>query len=292
MKELGNGLNELKSVELDILKSFVDCCQQLNLHYYLMDGTMLGAVRHKGFIPWDDDIDVGMMRKDYDVFIHNAPKFLPPYYFLQTIESDQEYLNNFAKIRDSRTTFIESSQKERNINHGVFIDIFPLDFFPEKKPQQFLFKLKNRLLSLRIRKEYTLPNELRKSPQKERIQNILCKILCLVYPDVKKALERRDRLLKSVKSSQLICNLCGGYGYKAIVPYSWFSDISLCRFEDLDVSVPIGFKEYLEAIYGDYMALPPKDKRTPHHYAELIDVSKSYKYFKIKGGRINESTNT
>jgi len=77
-------MEELKAVELELLKSFIDCCNRLNLGYYLLGGSMLGAVRHKGFIPWDDDIDVAMKREDYEVFLRNAQKILPDYYFVQT----------------------------------------------------------------------------------------------------------------------------------------------------------------------------------------------------------------
>lgn len=148
-------LNRLKETELGLLKAFIKCCEKLEIKYYLLGGTMLGAVRHRGFIPWDDDIDVAMLRGDYELFLAEGQQYLPEYYFLQSLHSEQDVLFDFAKIRDSRTTFIETSVKNANINHGVFLDIFPLDYYPDDPKEQKRFDRKNRLLGLRIRLEYT-----------------------------------------------------------------------------------------------------------------------------------------
>ena len=107
MKVSDKESNQLKAIELDIFKTIICICEKLNLRYYVIGGTLIGAIRHKGFIPWDDDIDIGMTRKDYNVFLKEAPKLLPEHLFLQTIWSDSEYLNCFAKVRNSNTTFIE-----------------------------------------------------------------------------------------------------------------------------------------------------------------------------------------
>ena len=132
----------IKEIELEIFKVFLDIANKLDIKYYLIGGTLLGAVRHKGFIPWDDDIDVGLPRKDYEKFIAEAQKYLPDYYFLQTYETDPEYPLSFAKIRDSRTTYLETALNNKKINHGVFFDIFPLDFYPENEKDQDIFDRK------------------------------------------------------------------------------------------------------------------------------------------------------
>ena len=123
-------LQSLKDRERDMLKTFVDICNKHSIKYFVQGGTLLGTVRHGGFIPWDDDVDVSLPRDEYERFLAVAEKELPEYYFLQTKDTDPEYPNNFAKIRDSRTTFLESSAKNLNINHGAYIDIFPLDNYP------------------------------------------------------------------------------------------------------------------------------------------------------------------
>ena len=124
---MNNDLNELKRIELEMLKTFIKICKKHNFMYFLVGGTCLGSVRHGGFIPWDDDIDVGMPRSDYNKFIKIASEELPGNMFLQTFFTDEQYPCAFAKIRNNDTTFIEKGLRKSNINHGIYIDIFPLD---------------------------------------------------------------------------------------------------------------------------------------------------------------------
>ena len=124
-----NDLYKLKSEEIKILDYFVDICDKNNLHYYLMYGTLLGAVRHKGFIPWDDDIDVCMPPEDYQQFLRifkNDDRF-----FLQTVQTDKYYHTLFAKIRENHTCMIEKENTYMPIHKGINIDIFPLIPYPE-----------------------------------------------------------------------------------------------------------------------------------------------------------------
>ena len=129
----------LKEIELAIFRAFIDVCDKLNLKYYLLAGTLLGAVRHQGFIPWDDDIDVGMPREDYEIFVEKGQALLPKEYFIQTFKTDPDYAANFAKIRNCGTTFLETSVRNCNINHGVFIDVFPLHVYSADKTAQKRF---------------------------------------------------------------------------------------------------------------------------------------------------------
>ena len=121
-------MNDLQKKQLDILKAFIKVCEKHNLRYFLVGGTALGAIRHKGFIPWDDDIDVGMPREDYDKFVLLQDEYKGTPYFIQTYKTDPCYIYNFGKLRDSSTTFIESQYKNHRINHGVWI-VFGLIFF-------------------------------------------------------------------------------------------------------------------------------------------------------------------
>ena len=126
-------MTELQKIELDILKSVIDICDELNLKYYLVCGSALGAVKYNGFIPWDDDIDIGLPREDYEIFIQKAQAMLPEYYFLQNYNTDKNFPLFMTKIRDSRTTFVEMQFQNIDMHHGVYIDVFPLDGYPNKR---------------------------------------------------------------------------------------------------------------------------------------------------------------
>ena len=270
-------LEKLKSIERALLKEFIACCEELSLSYYVLGGTMLGSVRHKGFIPWDDDVDVGMMRDDYEVFLKKAPGLLPDYYFLQTLYSEPEYLNCFAKLRDSRTTYLESSVKDCRINHGVFLDIFPLDYYPDSKTAQVLFDIKYKLLSLRIRNELTLSENSKHSKAEESVAKVIAFIMSLKYKNVRDALLAQDDLCRSIKASSWIANHNGAWGKKETVPKEWFGEGVWGEFEGLSVRLPSKYENWLTQVYGDYMKLPPLEKRQTHHYTEIIDLDNPYK---------------
>ena len=129
-------MTDLQKAELAILKEFIRICDSLHLTYYLVCGTALGAAKYSGFIPWDDDIDVALPREDYEVFCAKAQEMLPSYLFLQNYKTDPRYPLFFSKIRDSRTTYIEKSFAHLPIHHGVYIDVFPLDGYPDDCEQQ------------------------------------------------------------------------------------------------------------------------------------------------------------
>src|SRR5690554_4763759 len=122
-----NLIQEIQKIQLGILKEVNDICKKHNILYSLYGGTLLGAVRHSGFIPWDDDIDIAMLRSDYEKFLKVAPNELSKEYFLQTYNTDKKCIFPFAKIRKNGTLFIENGSKGIKMHQGIFIDIFPLD---------------------------------------------------------------------------------------------------------------------------------------------------------------------
>ena len=130
-------LRQVQLKQLEIAKEIKKICDENEIKYFLDSGTLLGAVRHKSFIPWDDDLDIGMLRDDYEKFINIAPQKLSNNFILQTWKTDEEYANAFAKIRMKNTLYIESSTNGNNMNHGIFIDVFPYDTYPNKKYQRF-----------------------------------------------------------------------------------------------------------------------------------------------------------
>lgn len=271
--ELSNEqLAALKSKELELFKAFISVCSQLNLPYFIVGGTLLGAVRHKGFIPWDDDIDIAMLREDYEVFLSKAQQYLPEEFFLQTIDTDPEYLANFAKLRHSGTTFLESSVKHCKINHGIYIDIFPLDNYPDSAVARALFQLRNSLYRYRIIAAFH-------DDAPSAVKRIICAFLKVLFPSVRKVLCKRDRLLKSCSHGTCIASHCGAWGKKEIVPAQWYQETTTVEFEGLQVSAPKDYHAFLTHYYGDYMKLPPVEKQKSHHFTEIIDLEKSYKEY-------------
>lgn len=124
-------LRKVQLAQLEIGKEIKRVCDENGIKYFLDSGTLLGAIRHKGFIPWDDDMDMGMLREDYERFIEIAPKELKPEYFLQTWKTDKSYPYAFAKIRKKGTVFIEAVSQKTNAHNEIFVDVFPYDIYPD-----------------------------------------------------------------------------------------------------------------------------------------------------------------
>lgn len=254
----------LKACEVSMLKEFIEICEKLGLRYYALYGTLLGAVRHQGFIPWDDDIDVGMMREDYEVFVREGQKYLSEHLFLQTYESDPEYISGYAKIRDNNTTFIETSVKSRKMNHGIFIDIFPLDSFSDKN--LYWFQLRCRVLAERVRME-TIPTKL--VPLRGKLVRPFAKLL---YPTTDDICRKRDKMLKARKGPLIASH----FGENEYLPSEWYAEGTTLSFEGLQILAPKEYDRVLCAIYGDYMQLPPVEQRVSVHDTVKIDTEKSY----------------
>lgn len=270
----------LHKIQLEIFKEFILICKELNLKYYVIGGTALGTLRHGGFIPWDDDIDVGMPRSSYELFLKEAPKIISNQYFIQTHITDRFYPHNFAKIRDNNTTFIERNVKHLDINHGVYIDIFPLDGVSSSSIYNFFFKMKNKILTKKINEFFDLTMFQERRTLKSRVFQIFVNFLLFRYNN-QELVFMKDTLLKKKKyeDCDTIANFCGSWGEKEIVPKSYFGEGRKMKFEDLNVVIPEKIEDYLLRLYGDYMKLPPIQNRITHHYCSRIDLTKSYKCY-------------
>ena len=267
-------LDDLKKIEFDMFLKFKNICEKHKFQYFLIGGTCLGAVRHLGFIPWDDDIDVGMPRIDYEKFLKVAQNELPKYIFVQTGKTDINYPMNYAKLRNSNTTFIESSAKKFKMNHGVYLDIFPLDGYKYNKIHSLLIKG----YSLRIAQEF-YSNVNSKTGIIQTIKNSIIRLF--FCRDYRKARDRKDSLMKkySFEDMNMVFNYCGAYGEKEIMPKEYFGIGSKGVFEGVEVVLPEKYDLYLKKQYDDYMKLPPIEERIGHHFCEVIDLHKSYKCY-------------
>ena len=272
-------MNRIKEIELDMLKAFVSICDQLRLKYYLIGGTLLGAVRHKGFIPWDDDIDVGMPREDYEVFVEKAGKLLPDYIFLQNYRTDENMIFPFTKLRNINTTYIETRTKYSKMNQGVWMDIFPLDYLEVDERKRNFQARKVSIINMRIGMEQYIVDNKNRSFGKKAIRKIGYKIIKMIYPTLSSAVKKVDAIYSSTSHSDIWVNKSGAYPGKEEVPIEWFGKGGDVEFENMKVSAPTEYDKYLTHIYGDYMAPPPVEKQVPVHDIEVIDLEKSYKEY-------------
>ena len=273
-----NLIEQLKTAELKLFKNFIEICNNYNLKYFLLGGSCLGAVRHKGFIPWDDDIDVGMPRSDYNKFLEIAQNELPENIFLQTYETDSEYPMNFAKLRNGNTTFIEKSTSKLKINHGIWIDIFPLDGISDNNLRQSLLLMKYSLYSYGISQVFYFEKKKTHIALKQIVKIIIKKATKIIYSDIKKTVKKREKLMQkySYDDSKLIANYGGAWGKREIVPKEYFGNGVKGIFEGIEVMLPEDYDKYLTSLYGDYMTPPPPEKRVGHHYYTVLDIEKSY----------------
>ncbi|MBC1936502.1 LicD family protein [Listeria grandensis] len=262
---LTTGLFEqLKQVELSILLDVATLCEKHNLTYYLIGGTLLGAIRHDGFIPWDDDIDIAMPRKDFEAFQKIAKTELPESLFLHYGTTDAEYYLPIIKIRKNGTIFEEESASPSIKHKGIFIDIFPLD--NAKKNSGFLFHMKGRflkqlksLLFLKINEKTTLHQI---APWKKAV-------LKLIKPVPTSFLFRvLTNYMQSGAddSAPYYVNHGSQYGYKKqTMPKTMYDTATTTVFEGHNFRIPAQTEQLLERIYGKkYMELPPAEKRITH----------------------------
>ena len=281
-------MTELQRVEKAILTSTLKVIENLNLMYYLVCGSALGAVKYNGFIPWDDDIDIAMPRKDYTVFCEKACELLPPHLFLQNCHTEKNFPYIFSKIRDSRTTYIEKGMAKLDINHGVYIDVFPLDGYPaELKEQRWLEKqkLKHQFVYLSCLEAH-LSWRSRMIVNAEKVLGVPSRAAAYA--------KKFEKIISAyaTETSEYWCNHGNWQGNLEYAPREQYGDGYWTTFEGLRVRVPEKYDEYLTQKYGDWHAdLPDSDKKG-HHYYEICDLKKPYTCYKNMAHTITPAETT
>lgn len=257
-------LPEIKAIQLELLKTVIGICEEHGLKYFVIGGTLLGAIRHRGFIPWDDDIDIALPRRDYER-LQSILRSDPPVHTKLVDHRDEWRLHhNIAKLIDTRTELIEDAAPDRIVRLGVSIDIFSLDGVPEGRVWRALhygaIALLKGVMDLR---------RLDPSERRSWYKRILIAFIHVFFTDrMQRASHRHlDRLMKAYDydGSTMVANYAGAWGKREVMPREWFGDGASVSFEGLEVVGPAEYDRYLTQLYDEYMKLPPVEKRKSHH---------------------------
>ena len=265
IKEIkGEDFRKMQLTELDMLVEFDKVCRKYNINYVLFGGSLLGAVRHQGYIPWDDDADIGMLREDYETFKKHKDEMNPNICFFQDHDTDPEYRWEYGKLRRTGSTYIRVGQEHLKCKTGIFVDVFPMDDIPLSIVGQIFQDLHcyclRKILWSEVAKENTVGfwkvwfTLLSKIPvdfafheySKKSRNSSLNRVRCLGFPAT-------GMLYKKNPLSER-------YG----MPKSWFTDRAEYMFEEKKLYSSKDYDTVLKYIYGDYMKLPPEDQREPH----------------------------
>ena len=262
-------VREIQQMELGILEYIHEVCNKIEVKYFLAYGSLIGAVRHQGFIPWDDDMDICMLRDDYeklqDYLIANPSER----YQVMSYKNNRNYVYPFMKVMDNQTYLIEEDVRIDS-NMGIYVDIFPVDGYEDD--QAFKDKMttiiKKRQLSCYTFKGITNKNSF--------INSLIryASVVAFYFADTNKYVNQIDELAKSrkVEDYELVDYLIYKDMNKPVWKREWLKDVTLSNFEGRDFLIPVNFHEILTTDYGDYMQLPPVEKQVSHHDFRLWKI--------------------
>lgn len=234
-------IEEIRKIEFNLLRYVHYICEKYQLTYYLAGGTLLGAVRHQGYIPWDDDVDLLMPRKDYEKFIQIINHQDSPFQVL-TYKNDLEYLMSFGRLVDKRT-YLEFFNEKPCKNMGVFVDLFPMDGVDG--PLDYYEKHVRTVGMLRGNRNLGVPGL------------VYAKILCFL-------MDHKAKKTDFASGSQVACKTVG-MGQREIMDREQMEERILLEFEGGKFFAPVGYDVYLRNLYHDYMKLPPQNQRRRGH---------------------------
>lgn len=270
----------LHSIQLEMLLEFDRVCSALSLHYHLAAGSLLGAVRHKGFIPWDDDIDVIMPRADYQRLLTEGPSILKDIYFLQHWRSDPSFQEQFSKLRRNGSQFRELSRSNLRHHHGIYIDIFPFDFV---EPTSWWGNMQIELVRLfkQLNALATHPRRGLVSRKRPYWQRFLGPFAYMVLNATPRSLrlwlhERTITAAGVLATTHVTClammPLDRVRAHRLIRPVAEIYDTITMNFEGHSLRAPAAYHNILKRLYGDYHQLPPADLRVPQHSISKFEL--------------------
>lgn len=254
-------LQKLHNILIEILDEIVRICDQYSLNYCLIGGTLIGAVRHQGFIPWDDDLDIVMPRDDYNTFCRLCKTELSSEFYIQSLETEPNYYLPFIKIRKENTTFIESNSVLKFKKNGIFVDVFPQDFSSHKSSIGQIIRNKSIKAIRRV-----IACKLHKTLPKDKLTKVV--FIFLSPFNVQKLVKLSTYIMTSrnhIKTPKYLVNYATLYDIKnEILPISSYLPYKKLLFEGKSYNVPNDYDLNLKSVYGNYMELPPKEKRVNH----------------------------
>lgn len=283
-------IQDLQATILEIYKEFVTICKKHNLRYFAIGGTAIGAVRHKGFIPWDDDLDVAMPREDYEKFCRIVNSELASRYKFTNHLNESLSGLMFGKMSDETTTDIEAMNRDNPDGwSGVFIDIFPLDGVPNNSLFFRLHMFRLKMLCYAIWAKVYTPNR-KKSTRTKSLLKMIVRAATFHTDTVRlknkfiKLASKYDFDSPRIKYLARTWAFNSHHGLQASARYnkSDFNGQEIFPFEDSEIALPKGYDAYLSSLYPNYMTLPPKSQQKPSHSDGILDLGHSYKYYIAK----------
>lgn len=270
-----HSLTALQSRLLDMLSWYHEFCVNNGLRYYALGGTMLGAARHQGFIPWDDDIDVGMPRKDYEKFISLCRGKYFGNYVIESIDTEaDDYFYGYTKVYDTSTTLIEHAKKP--VVRGIYLDLFPLDGVGNSEDEAISRSKKI------IRKYNVLLTRTCAQRKGRKLYKTVAIFLMQLLPDWvinnKKLMLNIDRQCRALSYDECsyIGNLYGNWGLREVMPRNYMGIPCLYSFENIKIYGAERYDDYLTCLYGNWRKLPPKERQVTHHDYMLCNLDQSY----------------
>lgn len=275
-----SNIDLLHQVDLDIVKDVVSLCEKHGLKYYMLGGTMLGAIRHGGFIPWDDDIDLGMFREDYEKFLELAYE-LPGRLKVVNYRNTPSYQYYITRVLDTETKVIEERIGNENKYTNASIDLFPIDGTPNNELLRkiYFFRVLYHRALMSLCYKDSIDRKRQRGTAEKALLWIMERLPIEKMTTPYKQKEIIDRLLRKQKidGAKYIGNIMGAYRTKEIVPAEFYGQGKMYSFEDIELRGMDMPDEYLTWTYGDYRKLPPEDKRKTH-----------FKILEIQGKKIED----
>lgn len=277
MADTDKRLNDTQRYILQVLREVICVLDEENIPYYMQGGTMLGAIRHGGFIPWDDDVDLGIPREDYERMLKTVADRLPENLELRTYDDETDHHYYFARIVDKRYQIRRMGSLEERLEN-VWVDLFPLDGMPNGAVARQWHKF--RLLMVRLKYHLSCFEKVNiKRPGRPLVERIIIRFAMITrvgkWFNTRKQLDKMDRLLKKYppEQSDWLINFTGQTSYKfnEMFKKEVYGEKTIYSFEDFPLVGPQQYDAYLKSLYGDYMT-PPREQDRNAHVSELVPV--------------------